>query len=56
MPADTIARLANVTKRYGGVTAVDAITLDIRRGEILALLGPNGAGITTQPAGITHNR
>ncbi|MGH8426897.1 MAG: ATP-binding cassette domain-containing protein [Gammaproteobacteria bacterium] len=51
MPANdngkTIARLSDLTKRYGSVTAVDSISLDIRRGEILALLGPNGAGKTT---------
>ncbi len=47
MSSDTIARLADVTKRYGGVMAVDTINLDIHRGEILALLGPNGAGKTT---------
>lgn len=46
-PGPTIARLSNLTKRYGSVTAVDDINLDIRRGEILALLGPNGAGKTT---------
>jgi len=34
-------------KAYGGVSAVDGIDLEIRRGEILALLGPNGAGKTT---------
>lgn len=34
----------NVTKRYRTVTAVDAISLDIRPGKIQALLGPNGAG------------
>ncbi|MBU6421534.1 MAG: ABC transporter ATP-binding protein [Gammaproteobacteria bacterium] len=48
--ADTrapIAVLKSVTKRYGPVTAVDKLSLDIRRGEVLALLGPNGAGKTT---------
>ena len=43
----TIAALKGVSKRYGSVTAVDRLTLEIRRGEILALLGPNGAGKTT---------
>ncbi|MGH8127821.1 MAG: ATP-binding cassette domain-containing protein [Gammaproteobacteria bacterium] len=47
MSPHTIAKLANITKRYGSVTAVDALNLDIRQGEILALLGPNGAGKTT---------
>ncbi len=34
-------------KLYGKARAVDAIDLDIRRGEIFGLLGPNGAGKTT---------
>jgi ABC-2 type transport system ATP-binding protein len=34
-------------KRYGGVTAVDGLTLTARRGEVTAILGPNGAGKTT---------
>ncbi|HYC65909.1 MAG TPA: ABC transporter ATP-binding protein, partial [Reyranellaceae bacterium] len=36
-----------LTKAYGANRAVDAIDLDIRRGEIFGLLGPNGAGKTT---------
>ena len=36
-----------LTKRYGERTAVDGISLEVRRGEIVALLGPNGAGKTT---------
>jgi ABC-2 type transport system ATP-binding protein len=40
-------QLANVTKRYGSLVAVDGISLDIRRGECFGLLGPNGAGKST---------
>ena len=40
-------RLTNLTKRYGKFTAVDAIDLEIRRGELFGFLGPNGAGKTT---------
>lgn len=40
-------RLINVTKRYGDLTAVDALNLEIRAGEIFGFLGPNGAGKTT---------
>ena len=36
-----------ISKRYGDVLAVDALDLDVRRGEIYAFLGPNGAGKTT---------
>ena len=42
-----IAELRGVTKRYGAVTALDGINLEICRGQLLALLGPNGAGKTT---------
>ncbi|PJJ72825.1 ABC-2 type transport system ATP-binding protein [Diaminobutyricimonas aerilata] len=42
-----LARLDRVTRRFGEVTAVDDVTLDIRPGQILGLLGPNGAGKST---------
>jgi ABC-2 type transport system ATP-binding protein len=42
-----VVRLAELTKRYGDLTALDRFTLDIAEGEIVGLLGPNGAGKTT---------
>jgi len=39
--------LTDLTKRYGGFTAVDSISLTIPRGELYGFLGPNGAGKTT---------
>src|SRR5918996_4239587 len=42
-----IATLDGVTRRYGQVTAVDRLTLQIQRGQTVALLGPNGAGKTS---------
>lgn len=42
-----ILRLESVTKRFGGLVAVDEIEFDVQRGEIFALIGPNGAGKTT---------
>jgi branched-chain amino acid transport system ATP-binding protein len=36
-----------VTKRYGGIAAVNAVDLQLHEGEILGLIGPNGAGKTT---------
>lgn len=46
-PPEAVVALREVTKRFGSVAANDGISLEIRRGEILALLGENGAGKTT---------
>jgi putative spermidine/putrescine transport system ATP-binding protein len=46
-PGVIAVRLRGLTKRYGQVTAVDGIDLDIREGELLTLLGPSGSGKTT---------
>ncbi|SEB96114.1 ABC-2 type transport system ATP-binding protein [Paramicrobacterium humi] len=43
----TLARFENVTRRFGDVTALDDVTLEIGSGRIVGLLGPNGAGKTT---------
>ncbi|HEY9230273.1 MAG TPA: ABC transporter ATP-binding protein [Gemmatimonadaceae bacterium] len=40
-------KLTNLTKRYGSFTAVNAINLEVPRGELFGFLGPNGAGKTT---------
>jgi ABC-2 type transport system ATP-binding protein len=41
------AELAGVAKRYGEITALAGLTLDVREGEVLGLVGENGAGKTT---------
>lgn len=44
---EVLVTLTEVSKAYGGVQAVAAVDLTIRRGEVLGLIGPNGAGKTT---------
>jgi branched-chain amino acid transport system ATP-binding protein len=45
--SEPLLQIEDLTKRFGGVIASDAITLDIPRGEFHAIIGPNGAGKTT---------
>jgi len=48
LPDDAIlVRARGVTKRFGGLVAVNAVNFDIPRGAIVSLIGPNGAGKTT---------
>jgi branched-chain amino acid transport system ATP-binding protein len=42
-----LLRLEQVTKRFGGLPAVDALSFSVRQGEVLGIIGPNGAGKTT---------
>src|ERR1035437_744070 len=44
---DVVLRTDGLSKNYGAVTALDGLTLEVGRGEVLGYLGPNGAGKTT---------
>lgn len=46
-PGAAVLSARNVVKRFGGLHAVNDISFDLRKGEILGLIGPNGAGKTT---------
>lgn len=45
--SNTMLTMENITMQFGGVVAVDNLSLTVNKGEIVALIGPNGAGKTT---------
>ena len=45
--AEKLLELKHVTKKFSGVTALDDVSLDIEKGELLTLVGENGAGKST---------
>ena len=45
--SDTVLRVSNLTKHFGGLEAVGGVDFDVERGAIVGLIGPNGAGKTT---------
>ena len=45
--SDTVLYTEGLTVHFGGLTAVNNVTLDCNRGELTGLIGPNGAGKTT---------
>lgn len=45
--ADICLRVSGLTKHYGELRALDAVSFTVRRGEVLGLIGPNGSGKTT---------
>jgi ABC-2 type transport system ATP-binding protein len=46
-PQEVVLRTQGLVKRFGSITAVDGLDLEVRRGEVVGLLGPNGAGKST---------
>ena len=45
--SDVLVRVRDLRKSYGSIRAVDGISFEVSRGDILGFLGPNGAGKTT---------
>lgn len=55
MPQDILIKVEHLTRRYGPITAVNDISFEVSRGEVVGFLGPNGAGKSTAMQAITGN-
>ncbi len=53
MPSEVLIDVRDLAKHYGSIRAVDGITFQVHRGDVLGFLGPNGAGKTTAMRMIT---
>ena len=51
--SDSVLKVENITMQFGGVVAVNNLSLEVNKGEIVSLIGPNGAGKTTAFNAIT---
>src|SRR6516164_7271005 len=52
-PSRIVLEVIGLSLRFGGLTAIDNVTFDVREGEVLSLIGPNGAGKTSAFNAIT---
>jgi ABC-type branched-subunit amino acid transport system ATPase component len=55
-PNGILLRTETMTKRFGGLVAVDRLDLEVGEGSIHSIIGPNGAGKTTEPASTALTR
>ena len=53
---ETMLEITDLYKSFGGVAAINGVSLSVEQGEVHAIIGPNGAGKTTLIAQLSGNR